>query len=122
MTTYVTSADLASALDQDDSAHLQRIVQMTNSLIDEEWVDPVNPIPARVTNIAWQVAYRAGVNPKGLSSWTRSWDDISKTERMEASQRAGVYLTDEELAALNGITRTVRRAGSIRLRVPGWPG
>lgn len=120
MTEFLTAADLASYLGVPESATLERIVTMTNALITDEWLNPTDPIPASVTSLAWTVAIRAGANPKGLTSWTRSWDDISRTERMEGSRLAGVYLTDDELAALNGGSATIRKAKSIQMRVPGW--
>jgi hypothetical protein len=119
VTEYLTASELASYLDTNVSGALERIVVMTNALIDEKWADPVDPIPASVTNMAWRVAVRVGANPKGLSSWTRNWDDISRTERMEHARAAGVIMSDDEVLELNGLART-RVVKSIRMRIPGW--
>lgn len=118
---YVIAGELASFLQVPESATITKIADLTNMLINEEWADPETPTPARVLGIAWAVAVRAGANPKGLSSWTRSWDDLSRTERMEAGREFGVYLTDDEKARLNPATSSSpRRVKSIQVRVPGW--
>jgi hypothetical protein len=77
-----------------------------------------------VKNIAWDVAIRAGGNRKGVTSQTRSWDDMSKTERWEAGVK-GVQLTDDEKALLNSAAvpsgrSRVSPARSIRMSIPGW--
>lgn len=120
MTEYVSASELASFLQVPESPTLTQVAKLTNALIDDEWGNPVAPIPARVTSLAHNVAVRAAANPRGLSSWTRSWDDITRTERMELGQRVGVYLTDDELAELNGNVPEVRQVKSIQVRVPGW--
>lgn len=122
MTTFLTGADLASYLDAPESAALVSIAQRSNALVTQEWANPTTPVPAWVINIAWDVALRAGVNPKQVTSQTRSWDDITKTERWEAGT-SGVRLTDAEKILLNGSAGGVAKsvaAGSIRLRIPGW--
>lgn len=122
MTTFLTGTELASYLERDESPQLTNIAQRTNALIDQEWADPVDPAPEWVKNIAWDVAIRAGANPTGATSTTKAWDDISRTDRFEAGQRNGVYLTDDEKALLHGptgVSQTVA-AGSIKMQVPGW--
>lgn len=124
MTDYVTGADLASFLERDQSPALDNIAQRTNQLVDEEWANPVTPIPQWVVNIAWDVALRAGVNPTGVTSTTRSFDDITRTDRWEAGQRNGVHLTDDERQLLNNdgaaAPTPVLPARSIRMAIPGW--
>lgn len=121
---FLTAEELASYLDSPVTPALTQIVALTNALVEDEWrnPDPTNTaVPAFVTAIAWAVAIRAGSNPKGLSSWTRKWDDISRTERQEGSQQVGVYLTDEERAQLHGGAPPLRRrVKSIKLGIPGW--
>lgn len=114
----ITGDELASYLQTDPSDSITQLTGMVNDLISEEWRQPTDPAPTRVKLIAFEVARRAYQNPRGLSSWTRSVDNSSRTERLpEKLARAGVYLTDEEMRALNGQTRTPAR--SIALRVPG---
>lgn len=121
MTQFLSGADLATYLGESESGTLDNIADRTNSLITEAWATPVDPSPAWVVNIAYDVALRAGANPKGLTSQTRSWDDVTRTERWEAAARVGVYLTDEEYALLQGQVATEGgKAGSIRLSIPGW--
>lgn len=117
----ITDAELASWLGEPESAALSLAVDLTNGVIADAWSEPVDPIPARVRALAFTVAARATSNRKGLSSWTLSWDDTTRTERASEARRVGVYLTDEELADLNPpAAGTVRKARSIRLHVPGW--
>lgn len=120
MTVYLTGSELASYLDKPESNALTRIANLVNGLIDDEWANPVDPVPARVLTVAWNVATRAGANPKGLSSFTKSWDDITNTERWEQASAAGVFLTDDELAKLNGAVVVTRRVKSVRMMIPGW--
>lgn len=125
MTDYVTGADLASYLERDQSAALDNIASRTNLLIDEEWVNPRTPVPQWIVNLAWDVAIRAGANPRGHTSETKSFDDITRTERFDPNKPTGVYLTDDEKAKLNGDTgetNAVPPTGpkSIRMVVPGW--
>lgn len=128
MSTYLTAAALADYLGVDEDAALRQIVQLTGDLIDEELAGgPASPTPAWVIAIAWNVAIRAGSNPKGVTSQTRSWDDITKTERWEAQHgSSGVYLTADERARLNGVIGdgdpAYVPARSIRMNVPGWNG
>lgn len=118
---YVNADLLASYLSTAKTDAIQQIADRTNALIDDEWTTKPEgdaPAPARVVNIAYNVATRAAANPKGLTSWTRSWDDITRTERVEGARKMGIYLTDEERLELNGSPVQVRRARSIRLGVP----
>lgn len=118
----ITAEDLASYLGQPETPDLQVISDLTNGVISDAWHNPVDPPPARVSALAYTVAARAAANRKGLSSWTLSWDDTTRTERASEAQRVGVYLTDDEIADLNPPTQAVltRKARSIRLHVPGW--
>lgn len=124
MTDFLTAADLAAYFDREVSGALTNIVTRTNSLVTEEWANPVDPVPEWVTNIAWNVAIRAGDNPSpGKTSTTRSWDDVSITDRWEAGRSGGVFLTDEESRLLHGDTADPTQpvgVGSIQLKVPGW--
>lgn len=123
---YVSATDIATHLGIEVTAALTNLATRTNELIDDEWVTkpvpmPVDPaqLPARVRNVAFNAAVRVAANPKGLTSWTRSWDDITRTERIEGARRLGLYLSDEELAALNGTALQARVVKSIRMTVPG---
>lgn len=122
MTEYLTGADLASFLERDESAAIDNIVTRTNALVDEEWATPRFPVPQWVVNIAWDVAVRAGANPTGLTSTTKAWDDISRTDRFEAGTGFGVYLTDDEKTKLHDDAPTAVAVGvkSIRMSIPGW--
>ena len=115
---FVTPNDLAIALGVDETPALIALAARTNELVDEKWYSPVTPVPASVKIIAFNAAMRVASNPKGLTSWTRSWDDITRTERIEGARRLGLYLSDEELAELNGTSPTTRVVKSIRLVVP----
>lgn len=126
MTDYVTGADLASYLERDSSPALDNIAARTNALVEEEWANPVTPVPQWVVNLAWDVAVRAGRNPMGVTSTTRSFDDVTRTDRWEAGQGFGVFLTEDERAKLNrdtgedGSTTPTIAPKSIRMTVPGW--
>lgn len=123
MTDFLTGAELAAYLERDESAAIDNIVSRTNALVTEEWSNPVDPAPEWVKNIAWDVAIRAAGNPTpGKTSTTRSWDDVTVTDRWESGQRGGVYLTDEEKALLlgDGAEATAVAAASIAMKVPGW--
>ena len=118
---YVTAPKLAAYVGSPETEQLQQIAELTNNLIDDEWLVKVTPIPARVLVIAQNVAVRAAANPKGLTSWTRSWDDITRTERVEGARRMGIYLTDDEMAELNGVTAVGGvKVKSLRMFVPRW--
>lgn len=124
MTTFLTGDDLASYFGAPLDGAIDNIVRRTNALVGQEWANPTDPAPEWVKNIAWDVAIRAGANPKGVTSQTRSWDDMTKTERWEAGN-TGVKLTDDEKSLLNNaggaigqITRAPAR--SIRMTIPGW--
>lgn len=113
----ITAAELASwlrdpSLATDDS--LEQIVELTNDLITEEWVDPVDPIPVRVKTLALTIGARAWVNDPSTSnveSTSVRVDDGSTTDRFRSPSRAGVYITSDEVASLNG----ERRTRSVRL-------
>ena len=114
----ITAAELASwlrdpALESNDS--LIQIVGLANDLVTEEWTNPSDPVPARITLLTLGVAARAWVNDPSkanLESLTRGLDDASRTERYRSSAADGtVYLTGDELAILQG----KRQARSVRL-------
>lgn len=120
----ITEAELKTylgPLTQLDQDQRQFVVELTNGLVLEKWATPVyDPelIPPSVKAIALEVAARPCRNPRGLSSWTKSVDDASKTERLpDAAARAGVFLTAEEVAKLGGVKRRRRRMGTIRVRM-----
>jgi hypothetical protein len=122
MIAFITAEELASLLETTVTAGLTLIVDLVNETVEEAWQNPTEQIPARVKAVALTVGARAAANPKGLTSWTRSWDDVSRTERMEGgSRRLGVYLTDDELAELNGAPDKPTNVGSIRLRIATPP-
>jgi hypothetical protein len=56
------------------------------------------------------------------SDSTRSWDDVSRTERWETGASTGVELTADEKTRLNASTTGIPRsaARSIRLRISDW--
>lgn len=123
MTVFLTGADLASYLERDETDALDNIAARANALVDEAWANPIDPAPEWVKNIAWNVALRAGANPTGVTSTTRSWDDVTRTDRFESGQRQGIYLTDDEATELRGDTADPTQpvgVGSIRMKVPGW--
>ena len=121
MTVFLIGDDLAEYLGVSPSATLDRVVDLTNDLVADAWNPDGTVTLVQATAIAWSVAVRAGANPKGLTSWTRNWDDISRTERMEVAGKVGVYLSDEERTMLAGVPAVpIRRAKTIRLDVPGW--
>lgn len=118
----LTDDVLASWLEVSVTPRLQQLVALTNDLVTEAWANPVDPVPTKVLGIALGVGGRAYWNPKGLSSWSRSVDDASRTERLpDDTARAGVFLTDAERRALAGGSASRRqRMGTIKLHVPGW--
>lgn len=117
---FVTAPSLSAYIGSPETEQIQQIADLVNDLIFDEWLEPVEPVPARVRAIALNVAIRAAANPKGLTSWTRSWDDITRTERVEGARRMGIYLTDDELAELNGAQTTSRVVKSVRMSIPRW--
>lgn len=125
MAQFLNGAELATYLGVAQTPTLDNIVARANDLVTEEWTANISDPPQQwVRNIAWNVAVRAGANPKGLTSQTRSWDDVTRTERWESAAKVGVYLTDDELATLQGVSTstagTASPAKSIRMSVPGW--
>lgn len=116
----ILASDLASYLRDDSLApQLEQIVALTNQLVEEEWSNPVDPVPARITLLTLSVAARAWVHDPSkahLESLQRSIDDGSRTEKYRSAGNQGsVYLTPDEAALLHGSAR-VR---SIRLIKPG---
>ena len=105
----ISAADLASWLRDsslEGNASLNQIVTLTNELVTEEWTSAEDPAPAKIKLLTLGVAARAWVNDPGkahLESLTRGLDDATRTERYRASTaNAGVYLTGDELATLQG--------------------
>jgi hypothetical protein len=123
MTDFLTGADLASYLDAPLDGAIDNIAQRANALVTQEWANPTTIVPEWVKNIAWDVAIRAAANPKGVTSQTRSWDDLTMTQRWEAGT-TGVKLLDDEKALLNASAGAVGTASSpvrsIRMSIPGW--
>lgn len=117
---YVTAPALAAYVGMPENEAITQIVNLTNQLIDDEWLTKSTPVPARVLVIAQNVAVRAAANPKGLTSWTRQWDDITRTERVEGARRMGIYLTDDELNDLNGVVAGSKVVKSLRMSIPRW--
>jgi hypothetical protein len=107
----ITAADLASwlrnpALATDPS--LTQIVGLTNDLITEKWTDPEDPPPVEVTLLALSVGARAwAYDPAASAVESRSVriDDGATTDRFRSPSHGGVYLTSDEVAALNGESR-----------------
>lgn len=117
MVDIIIPDDLASYLRDDSLAEdssLGQIVDLVNALITEAWADPEDPVPARVTLLALSIGARAWVNSPAtinISSSSVSVDDGTATDRYREPSRAGVYLTSDEVALLNG----QRRTRSVRL-------
>lgn len=113
LASYLRDGSLAS----DDS--LAQIVDLTNTLVSEEWATPVDPVPVKIKLLTLNVAARAWVNDPSkshLESYSRTLDDASKTEKYRASSENGsVYLTDSEKALLDGR----HRHHSVRLTIYG---
>lgn len=115
---------LASWLDRDDilgSGRANLIVSLTNALITEAWTHPADPVPASVRVLALTVAARAWAAKPGsgrVQSITSAADDVTRTERYavtDSAEAGDVFLTDAELARLNGATLTVGEwAGSVK--------
>lgn len=122
MAEVISAADLAAWLRDpslESDASLVQIVDLTNALLTDEWTDPVDPVPARITMLALSVAARAWVNNPAMAnvaSRSVSVDDAATgTTRFRQADRFGVYLTADELALLNGEQRT----RSVRLVMYG---
>lgn len=122
MAEYLTGTDLASYLERDPSDTLENIAQRVNATIDEEWTNPTDPIPMWVVNLAWDVAVRAASNTRGVTSETKTFDDITLTNRyaQPVPGQTGVYLTDDEKLKLNATNQAVLGPPqSISVRMPG---
>ena len=119
--TYEKLASYLGDLTLVTNTRLILIADLTNGLINEKWVTPVNPAPVSIELLAYAVASRAWRNDASktaLQSITRSIDDASRTERYAVSaSEVGVFLTDSELGQLRP---SRKRARSIRLKVPGF--
>ena len=119
----ITVTDLTNYLGSATAtpSNAEFLVQLVNDLVTEKWASPVDPVPIDVTLVALEAAARPARNPKGLSSWTRSVDDASRTERIsDTAARAGVFLTADEKALLAGTQKRRRnRYGTIRVKLGG---
>lgn len=118
----ITGADLVSYPGlAGDAAALDPYATQASELVEEAWVDPVDPVPSWVKNIAKAVAARAFWNPKGLEILSRQIDDAKRTETFgkDAAGRVGFYLTDAERSELAGIVPTIG-VRSIRTSPRGW--
>lgn len=115
----ITTVDLASYLRDDSLApKLGQVVDLTNSLILDEWATPVDPVPTRVQILGLTVAARAwAYDPSAahLESVTRTLDDANRTERYRDGSGGAVFLTPAERAYL----RDSGGVRSIRLVAPG---
>lgn len=129
--TVITDAELAAWLSLDTlDAKGTQVLGLTNGLIEEEWISPVNPVPTSVKLMALEVAARGYHYEPGkgaVESITRSFDDSSRTVRYRATEAEaagtrgrGIYLTSDDLAVLNGSAHRTKRVGSIRTVVPGF--
>ena len=113
----ITAADRASYLRDpslETDASLIQVVDLVNALLTEKWATPVTPAPVEVTLLALSIGARAWINNPALAnveSTSVSVDDGATTERYRSGGRAGVYLTSDEVALLNG----ERRTRSVRL-------
>jgi len=122
MTNFIDETGLASYPGVNVSASsaetLALVLTLTNGLITDIVGSP-DPVPTRVTAIAYEVAARALRNPEGYESVTRGVDDWKKTVRYAnaASLLAGVYLTADEVKDLRG-KKGVKRVKSVGLKVP----
>jgi hypothetical protein len=120
MTDFITRPNLASypGVTIKNTGAADLVVQLTNGLITDVIGTP-DPVPTKAIAVAYEVAARALRNPDGVESVTTGVDDWKKTIRYANadSLRAGVYLTDDEVAALRG-KKGVKRVKSIGLKVP----
>ena len=120
----VNAETLASSLGAPHTAEsVAQVVAWTNALVTDEWRYPEDPVPTRIQMVAYEVAKRALRNPKGLESWSVGHDNTTRTERLpKDAQRAGVYLTSDELVTLQdrpGPSPRRRKFRTIRTR-PGY--
>lgn len=121
MVDIINAPELVQYLKVDPATDLSLLVSLTNGIVSEAWVNQSPTVPVWVEAIAYEVAARAFRNPQGLSSWTVSIDDGSRTQRLpDQAARAGVYLTDLERSQLAGVgaVSTVPWAGSFQMITP----
>lgn len=117
--------DLASypGLSADENT-LDELAEGASNFVLGAWVNPVDPAPAWVMEIAKAVAARAYWNPKGLTMLSRQLDDAKRTEQFAESStgQVGYWLTSEERALLSAgaSTASTSGVGSIRTRPRGW--
>lgn len=103
------------------TGRLRAVVGLVNSLIVEKWRHPADPVPTSVQLLAYDMVARAmRVVPtdRPVESVTVSVDDGSRTERyvVDADTAGGVYISDDELAALN---RSLSSDGGAFTVLPG---
>lgn len=120
----ISEQELAAYLRVDLDPGMGLVIQLTNGIVTEAWANPTGLLvaPKWVEAIAYEVAARAWRNPDGLSSWTLSFDDGSRTQRLpDQAARAGVFLTDVERDQLAGI-ETQQGLGFWSGSLPMGPG
>lgn len=105
--TIIVGSDLASYPGIDGSLtsdQLDWIAAQVSGLVEGAWRFPTTSVPAWVMTIALNAAGRFAQNPRGLESYTTSVDDGTHTRRHRVAEGApgGIYLTEDELAALGG--------------------
>lgn len=124
MVDIIDEADLASSPGVPEQAagstRLASLAAGASAVVQEAWLNPVDPVPVWVKNIAISVALRAMWNPKGLQMLSRQIDDAKRTEQYadEWVGSVGFNLTDSERSLLSGVVSGNRRVGTIRT-VPG---
>lgn len=119
MATIITTSDLASYL-RDDSATASAdlLVGLANDLVTEiVGADIATAAPVVVRTTTLEVAARAWRNPNGYSS--ERIDDYGYSRPAE-TRRAGIYLTADEKAELQGLSVPLSGAYSVDLGTGPW--
>lgn len=121
MAEIIGSGDLSSYPGTPKTAtpeQMTLVLGLANGLVSDI-IGTLTPVPTKAKTIALEVAARGLRNPEGASSVTQSIDDWSETVRFEGGlEGAGVYLTEDEEAALRGLVgRRRQRIGTIRVGV-----
>lgn len=79
--------------------------------VGDTWDENTASVTAKA--VAMDAVARAYSNPLHLESQTRAIDDYTTTDRWSASS-VGLFLTDDELATINGLYGTSKTAFTIR--------